>query len=133
MAGAANAPFAAPAAAALPGTGGGLLRVVLALLLVLGAVLAAAWCSRRLRGLSGGHSAGSLEVLTQVTLGSRERAVLLRVGTRRLLVGVAAGSVRTLHVLDDAQESAIDPSPPAAAGADARPSFKALLLRSLGK
>jgi flagellar protein FliO/FliZ len=46
-------------------------------------------------------SKGEIAILSGVSLGPRERAVLLRVGNTRLLVGVAPGRVQTLHVLDD--------------------------------
>lgn len=122
--------FAAPEQIAPSSATGGFLRVTVALLVVLGAVIAAARLARRMRGLSGGTSS-ALEVLGQLSLGTRERAVLLRVGERQLLIGVAPGSVRTLHVFDDLV------LPPAAsagpATTPAAPSFKSILLKSLGK
>lgn len=142
-----GAPFAAPSQQpALPGSAGGLLRVTLALIVVLGVVLAAAWLARRARAGRGADSA-SLEILAQLPLGARERAVLIRVGERQLLIGVAAGNVRTLHVLEPrsappaaATGAATDTAPastpgmtPVADGNAPRPTFKALLLRSLGK
>ena len=33
-------------------------------------------------------------------MGTRERVVLLQVGDKQLLVGVAPGSIKTLHVLE---------------------------------
>jgi flagellar protein FliO/FliZ len=134
-----GAPFAAPQAPALPGPSGGLLRVVLSLALVLGAVVACAWLMRRLRGISGGGSR-AIEVLAQASLGARERAVLVRVGGHELLLGVASGSVRTLLVLGDtvavAADAAASPTPPAAS-ATSTPSFatafRTLLARSLGQ
>lgn len=130
-----NAPFAAATAPVLPGPVGGTLRVALSMILVLGALLATAWIARRMRGASGSPS-GGLEVLSQVSLGARERAVLIRVGERQLLVGVAPGSVRTLHVLragsnTPACAAASDGALPSAGPSP--PSFKALLLKSLGK
>jgi flagellar protein FliO/FliZ len=131
-------PFAAPVQQSAAGSAGGLLRVILALIVVLAAVLAAAWLARRMRAFSGGGSSASLEMLAQLPLGTRERAVLVRVGDCRVLIGVAPGNVRTLHVLGPAPL----PLAEAAASADAaapandpaaRPTFKALLLRSLGK
>jgi len=122
-----SAPFAAPALD-LPGTGGGLLRVTLSLLFVIGAVLVTAWLSRRLRGMSGPHT-NALTVLAHVSLGARERAVLVRVGARQLLLGVAPGSVRTLHLLE---EQALPAADTESAGAE-RPTFKSMLLKSLGR
>ena len=131
---AAEAPqFAVPGAQSATTPVVGTVRVTLAMFLVLGAVLAAAWFTRRMRG---GLSAGEtgLRVLAQVSLGARERAVLLRVGTQQILVGVAPGNVRTLHVLDPAATVATDgPAADASAHDPSRPSFKSLLLRSLGK
>jgi flagellar protein FliO/FliZ len=133
---AASTPFAAPVAQSAPSTTGGTLRVTLAMILVLGAVMAAAWLARRLRGVSGAPTNG-LEVLAQVSLGARERAVLIRVGERQVLIGVAPGNVRTLHVVEPSADGAL-----AATAAHAalgvpdglrRPSFKSLLLKSLGK
>jgi len=128
--------FAAPTAAPSATTPViGTLRVTLAMFLVLGAVLAAAWLTRRLRG-AGGTSAGGLEVLAQVSLGTRERAVLLRVAGRQVLIGVAPGNVRTLHVVDSSGDAAAPAASAAVAAAGvemSRPSFKSLLLKSLGK
>lgn len=129
-------PFAAPVQQLPPSPAGGLLRVILALLVVLAAVLAAAWLARRMRSFSGGGGS-SLELLAQLSLGARERAVLLRVGDCRLLIGVAPGNVRTLHVLEKSTPLEVASTPPSGAapageGAD-RPTFKSLLLKSLGK
>jgi flagellar protein FliO/FliZ len=142
---AASAPFAAPHAPTLPGPSGGLLRLVLSLALVLGAVVACAWLMRRLRGIGGGGSR-AIEVLAQASLGARERAVLVRVGGHELLLGVASGSVRTLLVLGDTVAIAADAAESQAAGAGpasggvsaASPpafatAFKTLLARSLGQ
>ncbi len=134
----AEASFAAPtmpAAAVSSGAAGGLLRVTMALLVVLAAVLGTAWLARRVRAFNAAGNVG-LEVLSQLSLGARERAVLVRVGERQLLLGVGSGGVRTLYVLD-----AVAPGPgpglPPGAGVPAtspvRPNFKELLLRSLGK
>jgi flagellar protein FliO/FliZ len=128
--------FAVPGAQSATAPVVGTLRVTLAMFLVLGALLALAWIMRRMRG---GPSAGDsgLRVLSQVSLGARERAVLLRVGAQQILVGVAPGNVRMLHVLDSTAAVATEGGAGAASTAPAddssRPSFKAILLRSLGK
>jgi flagellar protein FliO/FliZ len=132
------APFAVPLQQAPPSSASGLLRVILALLVVLAAVLAAAWLARRMRAFSGGADSSSLEMLAQLPLGTRERAVLVRVGDCQVLIGVAPGNVRTLHVLErpSSPKSAASPADGAAAQPSesaVRPTFKALLLKSLGK
>ena len=42
-----------------------------------------------------------------ISLGGKERIVLVQVGEQQLLVGVAPGSLRTLHVLDQPLEGAM--------------------------
>jgi flagellar protein FliO/FliZ len=128
-----SAAFAAIGAQSAPTAMAGTLRVTLAMILVLGALLLAAWFARRVRGV-GAAGASGIEVLAQLSLGTRERAVLIRVGGRQILVGVAPGSVRTLHVVDAA--AAVAAPGDAASGMRAeieRPSFKSMLLKSLGK
>lgn len=116
-------------AAATPAIGvGGLFSVTLALLGVLAVIFALAWLARRAR-MFGGRTNGSLEVLATQPLGPKERAVLLRVGKRQILVGVAPGQVNALHVLEEPLET---PRSGTASSA-ARPSFAQLLKRSLGK
>ena len=124
--------YAAPQPVAVPGAGASSVRVFLALALVLAAVYGAAWAMRRLRTFSGG-AANGLEVVAQVGLGARERAVLLRAGDQHLLIGVAHGSVRLLCELNPGN-TALQGGPAAVApAAPARPNFRDLLMRSLGK
>ena len=133
--------FAAPAVhQAMPGQAGSLVRVTVALIVVLAAVFAAAWFSRRMHGVGSSRHA-ALEVIAQLPHGPRERAVLVRVGTEQVLLGVASGNVRALHVLSaDAALRGSDASaglPAIDAGAATqamqRPTFKSMLLKSLGK
>jgi len=120
-------PFAAGSPHIAPTPMAGTLRVSLVMFLVLAALLGMAWFARRVRG-AGGASAAGLTVLAQVSLGTRERAVLLRVGRLQVLVGVAPGNVRTLHVIDQPIEPDVAPTPDVA-----RPTFRSMLLKSLGK
>jgi len=122
--------FAAPhaASAAAPVGAGGLASVTLALLIVLAAIFAVAWLARRVRGI-GNRVGTAIDVLADIPLGPKERAVLLKVGTEQVLIGVAPGRVSALHVLREPVEvvKAATATVPAAA------SFSALLKRSLGK
>lgn len=130
-----RAAFAAPAALSAPGAGVGMLRLVLALALVLAAVYAAAALVRRLRNI-GAAGTAELQIVSQVALGARERAVLLRAGGRHLLVGVAPGNVRLLCRLPGTSVPAAPPTGDSATGADGRaapPNFRELLRRSLGR
>ena len=122
--------FAAPhaATAAAPAGAGGLASVTLALLAVLAAILAIAWLARRVRGI-GNRVGNAIDVLADVPLGPKERAVLLKVGAEQILIGVAPGRVSALHVLREPVEVTKAPAPSIP---DAS-SFRALLKRSLGK
>ncbi|HTV78774.1 MAG TPA: flagellar biosynthetic protein FliO [Steroidobacteraceae bacterium] len=122
--------FAAPGVATgTTATGvAGVGQVTLALCIVLGAIFACAWLARRMRNISGGR-AGVVNVVADVRLGPKERAVLLQVGGTQLLVGVAPGQINALHVLAEP----VAPQPPAAPGSAEAVSFRTLLRRSLGK
>jgi flagellar protein FliO/FliZ len=118
---------AASGAASAPGLGS-LTQVALSLALVLALVFALAWLMRRLRSTRRPGAPG-IDVLAELSLGPKERAVLLQVDRARLLVGVAAGQVRTLHVLPEADPvDAATVAPPVAT-----PNFADLLRRSLGR
>jgi flagellar protein FliO/FliZ len=123
-------PFAAPQAIGQPATpgAGGLAQVTLALLIVLAAVFAVAWVVRRMRGF-GNRVGDAIEVIADIPLGQKERAVLLKVGATQILVGVAPGQVNTLHVLTEP----IELTKPSTGPTDSRPTFKSLMMRSLGK
>ena len=122
--------FAAPqvTAPAHPSAIGGLGEVAFALLLVLAAIFVIAWLLRRMR-IVGNRVGGAIDVLANVQLGQKERAVLLQVGSTQILVGVAPGQVSTLHVLTEPLEIT---KPPVGPG-EAANTFRTVLMRSLGK
>jgi flagellar protein FliO/FliZ len=124
--------FAAPAASAAHSTGGGLAEVTLALIVIVALIAGLAWVMRRTRGFGmGGGGRNRNQELGDRSLGQKERCVLVRVGETDILVGVAAGSVRTLHVFPAGANTEAPSPPPAASGKS--PNFKDLLMRSLGK
>lgn len=124
-------PQAQQPADAIPGLGS-LVEVVIALLVVLAVIMAVAWIARRMR--VSGAEGSAIRILAEATLGPKERAVLLQVMGRQMLVGVAAGSVTTLHVFDGSSpsEAPAGTSTARAGFDDGRPSFGSLLRRSLG-
>jgi flagellar protein FliO/FliZ len=105
--------------------------------LVLAAVFAAAWLVRRLKTF-GRFASGPIEVIADVSLGAKERVVLVQVGGKQLLLGVAPGRVSTLHVLDEPiaahhlKARATELAPQIEGGLQQRPDFKSILKRSLG-
>lgn len=128
--------FAAPPAAktAAPSGAGSMAQATLALVLVLIAVFAAAYMLRRLRKFGGATGAHGIEIVSQAALGSKERAVLLKVAGAHVLVGVTPGTVNLLHVLDPNSIPAPTVTTDASAGetSTAVPTFKSLLKKSLG-
>lgn len=78
---------------------GDVLQVFFALLFVLLLIGVAAWFFRRM-SLGNFAGQGALRLLASVSVGQRERVVLVQAGETQLLLGVAQGNVRTLHVFD---------------------------------
>ena len=123
-------PFAAPSVVShiAPPGAGSLGQVTVALGLVLAFIFGAAWLTRRLRGLNKGSTA-ALDIVASLPLGQKERAVLIRCGNTQILLGIAPGRVNTLLVLSEP----VDIKAPERAAGETRPSFGAILKRSLGK
>jgi flagellar protein FliO/FliZ len=78
---------------------------------VLAAIVLCAWLLRRL-GRFSRLAPGRFRVLGAVSLGARERAVLLQAGGKQLVVGVAPGRVQTLCVLEGADQIPPEPDLP---------------------
>jgi flagellar protein FliO/FliZ len=96
----------------------GLLQVVFALLVVLGAIGLFAWLVRRIS--PGYGAAGPARVVGGVMVGPRERLVIVEVGDTWLLLGVASGGVSLVH-------SMARPAQAAGSAAPASPQFARLL------
>lgn len=88
-----------PALAVEPLAGAGLAKMGLGLFAVVFLIVGMAWVMRRMGGMPG-TATGTLRVLGGLSMGTRERVVLIQVGETQLLLGVAPGRVQTLHVLD---------------------------------
>jgi flagellar protein FliO/FliZ len=82
-----------------PSTAMGVVHSLLALGLVVALIFALAWFARRVTNVPGAAS-GTLRLLGGLSVGARERVVLIEIGGQQLLLGVAPGRVQTLHVLD---------------------------------
>ena len=77
-----------------------LLQLTLGLAVVLAAIVGSAWLLRRYGRLQS-NMAGALRVIGGLSMGPRERVVLVQVGKQQLLLGVAPGRIQTLCVLDE--------------------------------
>jgi len=87
-----------------------LFQLLFGLIVVLMAIGVTAFLLRRLGRLPQG--AGALRVIAGLNLGARERAVLIQVGDKQILLGVAPGRVQTLHILE---RPVVDSAAPAGA------------------
>lgn len=122
--GAEQADKADQAGPAMPSTDvGSIVQVMLALLVVLALILGMAWLLRRVGGFQRGGS-GAIRMLGGLSMGQRERVVLVQVGETQILLGVAPGRVQTLHVLD---------KPVDVSGPHAGASFSQRLSQAIGR
>ncbi len=83
--------------------------LVVSLVFILCLILICAWLVKRVSGIT---HAGSqqLKVLGALSVGSKERALLISAGETQLLLGVATGSVSLLHVFDEPVVNAAEAS-----------------------
>ena len=104
----AGSPFVSAQDSTLPDMGnapqllsaGYLMQVIGSLAIVFGAVVLMAIIVKRMnRSPSTGRA--SLSVMGSTNVGTREKVVLINAAGQQILVGVAPGNVRTLHVFDE--------------------------------
>lgn len=77
---------------------GSIVQIIFSLLLVLAAIVLVAWLLRRMN-LAQQGSGHLLKVLGGISVGQRERVVLVEIKDTWLVVGVGPGQIRTLHTL----------------------------------
>ncbi len=90
---------AEPSTYTAPDAGSSLLKMTVGLLLVIAAIFGSAWVYRRF-GQGAIFHQGNIRVIGGLSLGSRERIVLIQVGEEQILVGVSPGRIQTLHALE---------------------------------
>ena len=94
---------------------GNYLQMFFGLFVVIALIIGMAWFMRRM-GSMNGMAAGNLKVLGGISVGQRERVVLVQAGETQLLVGVAPGEIRTLHVMDEPITTHIESNSKASSG-----------------
>ena len=107
-------PAAAQDGAVSPVGATSVLQVLSGLALVLFLVLGTAWLLRRV-GRVPGLSNQSIRTIGAAAVGTRERVVLLEVGSTWILVGVAPGQVRSLATLPKGEVATAATAAPQAA------------------
>jgi len=74
-------------------------QILAGLFVVLMMILGAGWMMKRFGGL-GGVSNANLKIVAGISVGQREKIVVVQAGEVQVLVGIAPGNIQTLHVLD---------------------------------
>jgi flagellar protein FliO/FliZ len=77
---------------------GSVAQLTLSLIAIVALILAISWALKKLK-LAGPRSSGGIAVIDQLSLGPRERIVLVRVGEAQVLVGIGAGGLVPLTPL----------------------------------
>jgi flagellar protein FliO/FliZ len=96
----AHAQGAASQAVAVPSLGGaGIVQTGLGLVLVLALLFGLAWLAKRF-GLQRPMGGGNVRIVGSAAVGQRERVVVVEVAGDWVVLGVAPGQVRGLHVIE---------------------------------
>ena len=116
-----RAPQVAPASASAAGSAvasaGSLTQVALVLVLVIGLIAGAAWLLRRL-GVARNTGSSAVRIVSGVSLGNRERILVVEVADQWIVVGVSPGGINTLTTMPrqesppGAQSESLSPQPP---------------------
>ena len=80
-----------------------MIKMVLGLLFVLVLIFLLAWLFKKFLGV-GLIANAKLRAVAGVSVGQKERVVLVQVGERQILVGVSPGQVNMLHALEKGEE-----------------------------
>jgi flagellar protein FliO/FliZ len=80
-------------------------QILVSFLVVIGFIFFMAWLMRR-SGRFGYGSGQVIKIISSMSLGMREKILVIEVGGANIVVGVAPGQIRTLHVLDSNAELA---------------------------
>jgi len=103
-----------------------IMNMLMGLGLVLAIIFFMAWIVRRMGGMQVMGSQ-QIKLLGGMSLGAREKVVLVQIENKRLVLGVAQGQVSTLHVLDGDYETN------ESSATDANSPFKEKLLQALSQ
>ncbi len=85
----------------------GALNMAMGLVVVIALILGLAWVLKKYGRLPN-HNLVDMKVLGGLSLGTREKAILIEVDNQRLLVGVTPGHIQTLHVLGKKDSNVVE-------------------------
>ena len=128
---AAAGPESVVTGSAVPSMSGYLGQSFFALLIIVAAIFLVVWLLRRYGGFQASGS-GRIQVVDGVSVGQRERVLLLRVGKEHLVVGVAQGQISDLGRVEISPEevAAADPDRGTVGGIDFSAQLARLMKRS---
>lgn len=101
-----------------------LYRLGLGLIAVIAIILLLSFCLKRLNGLKIANTTG-MKIIASMSLGAREKLVLVKAGERILLLGVTSGAINLLHDFGTELPSGFD--------GESSQSFSQFLKIALGK
>jgi flagellar protein FliO/FliZ len=78
---------------------GSLTQLTLSLIAIVALILAISWALKRLKLAGPRRGSGAMSVLDELSVGPRERIVLIRVGESQVLVGIGASGLVPLTPL----------------------------------
>ena len=94
------------------GSTGGVLQVLFGLIFVLGLMAAAAWLLKRFGAARIASSGATARVIGGVSVGGRERVVVVEIADQWIVVGVAPGRVNALTTMPRQEVFAAPAMPP---------------------
>lgn len=107
-------------------------QVLLGLTLVVGLILLMAWVLKKL-GHGGVGYSKAMRVVATLPLSTREKATLVQVGDKQILLGVAPGRVNCLHVFDEPAIKLDDSTSGSGPHSDFSGRFKEILSQRMGR
>lgn len=76
------------------------IQIILSFIVVVGLIFLIAWLIKR-SGKFGYGSKQNIKILSTVSLGMREKILLIDINGETIVVGIAPGQIRTLYVLNN--------------------------------
>ncbi|MTV41855.1 flagellar biosynthetic protein FliO, partial [Duganella radicis] len=106
--------------ASTPSTGGSLLQTSVALLFVIGLMLGLAWLTKRFGPKNFGGGSSNVKLVGSLSVGTRERILVVEVGEQWIVVGASPGRMNALATMprQESSEPAVAATVPGANFAD---------------
>ncbi len=75
-----------------------MMQLVIGLMIVLACIVVLAWIAKRMNHLQS-STGGMLKIIGGLNIGTKEKIVLLQVGSEQILIGVTQSNISKLHLL----------------------------------